>query len=105
MIQYIEEFFGSFLFIFMVLKSGLFGKLGFIVVGLSLAFCLVFVNKTPGHFNPLISAISYIKDPIQFPVKELATYVIVQLAGGLLALALWNSELSIPSIISHDAAR
>ena len=82
--KYLAEFFGSFVFIFVILKIG-----QAIPIILTITTMVLIFEKISGaHFNPLVSVVMYLKKNIN--QSDLLGYIISQLAGGILAYELVN---------------
>ena len=85
--KYLAEFFGSFIFIFVILKIGQTLPILLTIT----AIVLIFENISGAHFNPLVSMIMYLNKTLS--QSDLMAYIISQLAGGILAYELVNSKI------------
>jgi aquaporin Z len=88
--KYIAEIIGTFVFVGIILNiTDSDDKLNPLIIGLGLASAIyLFGNYSGGHFNPVVSFITYLNNP-KFS-KELLPYVGSQLLGGVSALYLFN---------------
>ncbi len=86
--EFIGEFFGAFIFVFLSLHSIYYHKnkiIRALLVGGSLAIGLLFANRfSKGHLNPIKTTILYHAQKITF--REFLIYLLYQIMGGLLAL-------------------
>lgn len=88
MINYIVEFLGTFVFLYIILQSGGYGNLQPIVVSIGLlAAILLFGSVSGGHFNPAVTAMMYAnQDPKVAMPADAIGYIVAQVLGGLVAL-------------------
>jgi len=78
------EFFGTLVFLFVILKVG-----QPLVIGLTLtAVVMLGGNISGGHFNPAVSVMMAFAKKL--PMNDLVPYVIAQVLGGLAALQLYK---------------
>lgn len=85
------ELFGTFLFLFIILKSGTFGNVQPLVIATGLLAAILFGGSiSGGHFNPAVSTMLFLKDASSFPLSNLVLYVIAQVLGGIGALMYYN---------------
>jgi len=84
MYNYLVEFFGSVLFIFVILQTG-----NPIAIGLTLGLLiLISANVSGGHFNPAVSIVMAAAGKIS--TVDLIPYIVSQVFGGLVALELYK---------------
>ena len=86
--NYLVEFLGTFVFLYIILQSGLYGNMQplVIVVGL-LAAILLFGNISGGHFNPAVTVMMWLKGVQPVAANDVAVgYVVAQVLGGAVAL-------------------
>ena len=87
-LEFIGEFGGSFIFIFLGLHSVYYNKntiIRAILVGCSLTIGLLFAtNFSKGHLNPTKTTVLYHAGKIS--LREFLIYLLYQIMGGLLAL-------------------
>jgi glycerol uptake facilitator-like aquaporin len=91
-VRAVAEFVGTFVFLFVILQSGAVDTTRgavqpFIIVAGLLVAIFMFGALTGGHFNPAVSAMLYAKggDAHVGTLVGLATYVVAQVAGGVVA--------------------
>jgi len=91
-VRAVAEFVGTFVFLFVILQSGAVAGATpaaqpFIIVAGLLVAIFMFGSLTGGHFNPAVSAMLYAKggDAHVGTVVGLLTYVVAQVAGGVVA--------------------
>ena len=85
------ELFGTFLFLFIILKSNAFGNVQPLVIATGLLAAILFGGSiSGGHFNPAVSTMLFLKDSSAFPLSNLALYVVAQILGGIGALMYFN---------------
>lgn len=84
MYEYLAEFLGSMVFVYMVLATG-----NALAIGATLALVLILTMPiSGGHINPAISIVMASIDKL--PVTELIPYALSQVFGGLVALELFK---------------
>ena len=80
----IVEFLGTLFFLYVILATG-----DAVAIGLALMAVIFILGKTSGgHFNPAVSVMMAASGKMS--MKDLAPYVIAQIAGGLAALELYK---------------
>jgi len=80
----IAEFLGTMFFLYVILATG-----DGVAIGLALMAVIFILGKTSGgHFNPAVSVMMAAGG--KFNMKDLAPYVVAQIAGGLAALELYK---------------
>ena len=80
----LAEFLGTMFFLYVILATG-----DAVAIGLALiAVIFILGKKSGGHFNPAVSVMMAAAGKVS--MKELAPYVIAQIAGGLAALELYK---------------
>ena len=80
----LAEFLGTMFFLYVILATG-----DAVAIGLALMAVIFILGKTSGgHFNPAVSVMMAAAGKVS--MKELAPYVIAQIAGGLAALELYK---------------
>ena len=80
----IAEFLGTMFFLYVILATG-----DAVAIGLALMAVIFILGKTSGgHFNPAVSVMMAAAGKVS--MKDLAPYVIAQIAGGLAALELYK---------------
>jgi glycerol uptake facilitator-like aquaporin len=91
-IRAIAEFVGTFVFLFVILQSGIIAGTTtaiqpFIIVSGLLVAIFMFGTVTGGHFNPAVSAMLYARGGNAHvgTIVGLLTYVVAQVAGGFVA--------------------
>ena len=86
-VRAVAEFVGTFVFLFVILQSGRTAVQPFIIVAGLLVAIFMFGSLTGGHFNPAVSAMLYTKggDAHVGTIVGLLTYVVAQVAGGVVA--------------------
>ncbi len=91
-VRVIAEFVGTFIFLFVILQSGVIAGATtamqpFIIVAGLLVAIFMFGSLTGGHFNPAVSTMLYIKGGNTHvgTIVGLLTYIIAQIAGGVVA--------------------
>ena len=78
----VVEFLGTVFFLYVILAVG-----HPLAIGLALAVAIMVGGKiSGGHFNPAVSIMMYSAGKLS--MKDLAPYIIAQVAGGLAALEL-----------------
>jgi len=88
--KYLAEFLGTMLLLTCILASS--GNS--IVVGSALAVAVYFTASiSGGHINPAVSLAMYVNKKLS--LKDLFMYVAVQLAGGVSAVFLYNTVLTL----------
>ena len=90
LLQYLFEFFGTFIFLSVILSVG---EPIPIVVGL-LAAIYFGGAISGGHFNPAVSIMMFMKNSLS--LEKLPFYVIAQVLGGLTALQFNNLVTNLP---------
>lgn len=84
----LSEVLGTFFFLSVILATG-----EAIPIALALAAAIFFTAKiSGGHLNPAVSVMMFAKGTID--AVTLATYVIAQVIGGLLALVFYRATLA-----------
>lgn len=83
--QILSEFIGTFILVLAILLSG---KPLFIAAGFLVAIAMI-GPLSGGHINPAVSFVMAIKGDL--PWSSLAHYVVAQIAGALLALAVFRT--------------
>lgn len=82
--QYLAEFLGSIVFIYVILATG-----HPLAIGATLALViLITANISGGHINPAVSVAMAAAG--QLPVQELVPYCLAQIIGGLIALEIYK---------------
>lgn len=80
----LAEFLGTLLFLYVILATG-----DAVAIGLGLmASIFILGKKSGGHFNPAVSVMMAMAGKMN--MKDLAPYVVAQIAGGLAALELYK---------------
>tara|TARA_B100000900_G_scaffold126708_5_gene107091 strand:- start:11524 stop:11793 length:270 start_codon:yes stop_codon:yes gene_type:complete len=80
----VAEFLGTLFFLYVILATG-----DAVAIGLGLmAAIFILGKKSGGHFNPAVSVMMAMAGKMN--MKDLAPYVIAQIAGGLAALELYK---------------
>ena len=80
----VAEFLGTLFFLYVILATG-----DAVAIGLGLmAAIFILGKKSGGHFNPAVSVMMAMAGKMN--IKDLAPYVIAQIAGGLAALELYK---------------
>jgi len=88
--KYLAEFLGTMLLLICILASS--GNS--LIVGAALAVAVYFsASISGGHINPAVSLAMYINNKLS--LKDLLTYVAVQLAGGVSAVFLYKAVLTL----------
>lgn len=91
MLKYAVEFFGTFLFLSIILKSGNFGNVQPFVIATGLLAAILFGGAVSGgHFNPAVSVMLHLQNSAAFPQADLLAYVVAQVLGGVAALNAHN---------------
>ncbi len=82
--QYLAEFLGSIVFIYVILATG-----HPLAIGATLALViLITANISGGHMNPAVSVAMAAAGKL--PVQELVPYCLAQIIGGLIALEIYK---------------
>tara|TARA_B100000470_G_C19718774_1_gene358947 strand:- start:124 stop:393 length:270 start_codon:yes stop_codon:yes gene_type:complete len=80
----VAEFLGTMFFLYVILVTG-----DAVAIGLALTAVIFILGKTSGgHFNPAVSVMMAAAGKVS--MKDLAPYVVAQIAGGLAALELYK---------------
>ena len=80
----LAEFLGTMFFLYVILATG-----DAVAIGLALMAVIFILGKTSGgHFNPAVSVMLAAAGKVS--MKDLAPYIIAQVAGGLAALELYK---------------
>ena len=80
----LAEFLGTMFFLYVILATG-----DAVAIGLALmAATFILGKKSGGHFNPAVSVMMAVAGKLS--MKDLAPYVVAQVAGGLAALELYK---------------
>ena len=80
----IAEFLGTMFFLYVILATG-----DAVAIGLALMAVIFILGKTSGgHFNPAVSVMLAAAGKLS--MKDLAPYIVAQVAGGLVALELYK---------------
>lgn len=80
----VAEFLGTMFFLYVILATG-----DAVAIGLALMTVIFILGKVSGgHFNPAVSVMLAAAGKLS--MKDLAPYVIAQVAGGLAALELYK---------------
>ena len=80
----LAEFLGTMFFLYVILATG-----DAVAIGLALmAATFILGKKSGGHFNPAVSIMMAVAGKLS--MKDLAPYVVAQVAGGLAALELYK---------------
>ena len=80
----VAEFLGTMFFLYVILVTG-----DAVAIGLALTAVIFILGKTSGgHFNPAVSVMIAAAGKVS--MKDLAPYVVAQIAGGLAALELYK---------------
>ena len=80
----LAEFLRTMFFLYVILATG-----DAVAIGLALMAVIFILGKTSGgHFNPAVSVMMAAAGKVS--MKDLAPYVIAQIAGGLAALELYK---------------
>ena len=80
----LAEFLGTMFFLYVILATG-----DAVAIGLALMAVIFILGKTSGgHFNPAVSVMLAAAGKVS--MKDLAPYIIAQIAGGLAALELYK---------------
>jgi len=84
MYNYLVEFLGTLLFVYVILATG-----NPLAIGTALALIILVASKSSGgHINPAVSIV--IASAGKLNVNELLPYVIAQILGGLTALQVYK---------------
>ena len=82
--KFVAEFLGTMFFLYVILATG-----DAVAIGLALMAVIFILGKTSGgHFNPAVSVMMAAAGKVS--MKDLAPYIIAQIAGGLAALELYK---------------
>ncbi len=82
--QYLAEFLGSIVFIYVILATG-----HPLAIGATLALIILITsNISGGHMNPAVSVAMAAAGKL--PVQELVPYCLAQIIGGLIALEIYK---------------
>lgn len=87
-INYLVEFLGTFVFLYIILQSSNYEKMQPFIISIGLlAAILLFGAVSGGHFNPAVTAMMYAKgdQKVSRPADALG-YVVAQVLGALVAL-------------------
>ena len=80
----VAEFLGTMFFLYVILVTG-----DAVAIGLALTAVIFILGKTSGgHFNPAVSVMMAAAGKVS--MKDLAPYVVAQIAGGVAALELYK---------------
>ena len=80
----LAEFLGTMFFLYVILATG-----DAVAIGLALMSVIFILGKySGGHFNPAVSVMMAAAGKMS--MKDLAPYIIAQIAGGLAALELYK---------------
>ena len=80
----LAEFLGTLFFLYVILATG-----DAVAIGLALMSVIFILGKySGGHFNPAVSVMMAAAGKVS--MKDLAPYIIAQIAGGLAALELYK---------------
>jgi len=80
----LAEFLGTLFFLYVILATG-----DAVAIGLALMSVIFILGKySGGHFNPAVSVMMAAAGKMS--MKDLAPYIIAQIAGGLAALELYK---------------
>ena len=80
----VAEFLGTMFFLYVILAVG-----DAVAIGLALVAAIFIVGKSSGgHFNPAVSVVMAMAGKMN--MKDLAPYILAQVAGGLAALELFK---------------
>jgi len=86
LLKYLIELIGTFIFLSVILSSG-----EAIPIAIALAAVIFFGGKiSGGNYNPAVSTMMYMNNKLN--TTDYVMYVISQIVGGLLALALHNAK-------------
>lgn len=87
-INYLVEFLGTFVFLYIILESAGYGTSQPLVVSVGLlAAILMFGGVSGGHFNPAVTTMMWAKGDTSI---EPIGYILAQIAGGLTAYKVHN---------------
>lgn len=97
MLKYFVEFIGTFIFLSVIMVAANSNiKWAFLPIGLALAIVIYWGGSiSGGHFNPAVSTMFFAHGKLS--ILEFIAYIVVQVAGGLLALGyyiLYNRALN-----------
>jgi glycerol uptake facilitator-like aquaporin len=82
--RYVVEFFGTMLFVYVILATG-----NALAVGATLALLLLLTNEiSGGYVNPAVSIVMAAAGKL--PTIDLVPYCIAQILGGLVALEIYK---------------
>ena len=82
--NYLAEFFGEVLFVYVILATG-----NPLAIGAALALIILLTsNISGGHINPAVSIV--MASIGRLPVEDLVPYCLAQIFGGLVALELYK---------------
>ena len=82
--KYIVEFFGTTLFVYIILATG-----NALAIGATLALLILLMSSTSGgHVNPAVSIVMAAAGKL--PTTDLVPYCIAQVLGGLVALEIYK---------------
>ena len=91
----LAEFIGTFVFLFVILQSGIYQISGspalqpYVIVAGLLVAIFMFGSVSGGHFNPAVSTMLYLKgDNNVSDLSKLLAYIAVQVLGGAVAWGL-----------------
>jgi len=93
MIQYLTEFFGTFIFLSVILnavaKNSSMSAFAPLAIGLALTSAIEFGgNISGGHFNPVVSLMFALKKVL--PMSELGPYIFAQVLGAIAAKTFYD---------------
>ena len=82
--KYIVEFFGTTLFVYIILATG-----NALAIGATLALLILLMGEiSGGHVNPAVSIVMAAAGKL--PTADLVPYCIAQILGGLVALEIYK---------------
>ena len=82
--KYIVEFFGTMLFVYIILATG-----NALAIGATLALLILLMGEiSGGHVNPAVSIVMAAAGKL--PTTDLVPYCIAQILGGLVALEIYK---------------
>jgi aquaporin Z len=82
--KYIVEFFGTTLFVYIILATG-----NALAIGATLALLILLMGEiSGGHVNPAVSIVMAAAGKL--PTTDLVPYCIAQILGGLVALEIYK---------------
>ena len=83
-LDFLVELVGTFIFLAVIIKSGSFGNIGALAIGITLASMIYFGGSVSGgHFNPAVTFMFWMDKKVDS--AKLAYQIVAQLIGAALA--------------------